>query len=231
MKLLIYLAVWKRPEITEICFMGITRLRESGLFPIDALAVISEESMIPLCEKYQIRHCFYKNLPLGEKLNYGLQIALTLEWDYVICIGSDDLIKTELLELYRPHFGYKPMLSVRNFVYLNSTTLKCRLIESNVNGLGRAIHRRVIEQYPKLWPAKGNQGMDKSSLFMLAQNGILDTRLSGIGPMAIDIKSQTNIWSYEAVLSLGTKFGFNETVQGLSLQEIEAIKELQYVAA
>lgn len=35
--------------------------------PIEALAVISEETMIPLCEKYGIRWVFYKNEPVGER--------------------------------------------------------------------------------------------------------------------------------------------------------------------
>ena len=76
MRLMIFLAVWKRPEITEICFMGINRLRKSGLFPIEAMAVISEESMKPLCKKYGIDYVMYKNEPLGEKKNYGLREAM-----------------------------------------------------------------------------------------------------------------------------------------------------------
>src|SRR6478752_4031551 len=96
-RLLVFLAVWKRPEITEICFMGIDRLRKTGLFPIEAFAVISEESMIPLCEKYNIDYCFYKNEPLGEKKNFGLTEAYKKEWDYLVEIGSDDLLKNEYL--------------------------------------------------------------------------------------------------------------------------------------
>src|SRR5688572_7778218 len=127
-KLLIFLAVWKRPEITEICFMGINRLRKSGLFPIEAFAVISEESMIPLCEKYDVQYCFYKNQPLGEKKNYGLSQAMKKDFDYLIEIGSDDLLKTELLEAYAPYFGHKHFIGLSSFYYLNSEDFECRKI-------------------------------------------------------------------------------------------------------
>lgn len=228
MKILIYLAVWKRPEVTEICFMGINRLKRYGILQIDAFAVISEESMIPLCEKYGVTYCYHDNLPLGKKLNYGLSESLKLDWDYVICIGSDDILKNELLDLYKPYFGVKPLLGIQHFVYLSSKTMGCRIVKSNIHGLGRAVSRSVVEQFPNMWPSKQNRGMDKYSHFLLATNGIFDTRVSGSGPLAIDIKSQVNIWPYT---SIGVKYNFEDAVTGLSVEEIEAIKSLQYVAA
>lgn len=148
MKLLIFLAVWKRPEITEICFMGISRLRKNSRFPIEAFAVISEESMIPLCRKYQIKYTFYKNEPLGEKKNAGLTKAMELEWDYLIEIGSDDLLKDELIELYAGHFGKYEMFGTKDSIIIDSATGKCRRLQSDTTyGLGRCISRKTIEKY------------------------------------------------------------------------------------
>ena len=229
-KLLIFLAVWKRPEITEICFMGINRLRKSGLFPIQALAVISEISMIPLCKKYDIDYVMYKNEPLGEKKNFGVKAALTKDWDYLIEIGSDDLLKNELLQLYAPHFGHKHLLGCSDFAYVNSEDLECRRIRTKTvpYGIGRAISREAIKKIGNLWPMKANQSMDGSSHIAFVRSGFPDTRVRGEHPLAIDIKSEVNIWPFNYLE--GTKIEFAEAVSGISAEEIEAIKSL-YVAA
>ncbi len=119
MKLLFFLAAWKRPAITEICFMGINRLKRSGLYHIDSLVVISEQSMVPLCKKHGIDYVFYKNEPLGEKKNFGLTQAFKKSWDYLIELGSDDLLKNELFEIYRPYLGNRELLGICNFAYIN----------------------------------------------------------------------------------------------------------------
>jgi hypothetical protein len=142
---LIFLAAWRRPEITEICFVGLNRIKNR--FGYEALVVISEESMIPLCEKYNIRWTFYKNEPLGEKKNHGLNEAMKLEWDYLLEIGSDDLIKDELIELYQPLFGKYDYFGTKDAVIIDSATGRCNRLKSDTTyGLGRCISRKVIEE-------------------------------------------------------------------------------------
>lgn len=146
MRLLVFLAVWKRPEITEICFMGLRRLIKNSRYPIEAFAVISEESMIGLCEKYGIKWTFYKNDPLGEKKNHGLNEAMKLEWDYLLEIGSDDLVKDELVELYAPFFGKYDLFGTKDAIIINSEDGTCRRLKSDTTyGLGRCISRKALE--------------------------------------------------------------------------------------
>lgn len=151
MKILFFLAVWRRPEITEICFMGLNRLKRAGLFPVDFLAVISEDSMKPLCKKYGVDYVVHDNAPLGRKKNFGLTEAFKKDWDYLIELGSDDVLKTELLELYRPHFeSNHPQLGINSFCHLNSEDLNCRLINTATSyGLGRALERSALEKVTK----------------------------------------------------------------------------------
>ena len=148
MKFLVFLAVWRRPEITEICFMGLSRLRKNSRLPIETLAVISEESMIPLCEKYNIRWTFYKNEPVGEKKNHGLDEAMKLEWDYLLEIGSDDLVKDDLIELYADYVGKYPMFGTKDSCIIDSKDGSCRRLKSDTPfGLGRCLSRKVIEDH------------------------------------------------------------------------------------
>jgi hypothetical protein len=146
MRLLVFLAVWKRPEITEICFVGINRLIKNSRLPIEAFAVISEESMIPLCDRYNIRWTFYKNDPLGEKKNHGLNEAMKLEWDYLLEIGSDDLVKDELIDLYEPYFWKWDLFGTKDAIIINSADGMCRRLNSDTTyGLGRCISRKALE--------------------------------------------------------------------------------------
>ena len=150
MKILFFLAVWRRPEITEICFMGLNRLKRAGLFPVEFLAVISEDSMIPLCEKYGIDYVYHENLPLGKKKNFGLTEAFKKNWDFIIELGSDDVLKTELLEMYKPLFYKHVVLNIGTFCYLNSEDGDCRLIKTATSyGMGRAIERSVLEKHTR----------------------------------------------------------------------------------
>lgn len=146
MKILLFLAAWKRPEITEICFTGINRLIKNSRLPIEAFVVISEDSMIGLCNKYGIRYTMYKNDPVGEKKNHGLNEAMKLEWDYLLEIGSDDLVKDELIEAYSKYLGPLDFFGTKDSVVINSVDGQCiRLKSDTAYGLGRCIKRSVFD--------------------------------------------------------------------------------------
>ncbi len=206
--------------------MGIDRLRKTGLFPIEAFAVISEESMIPLCEKYDIDYCFYKNEPLGEKKNFGLSEAYKKDFDYLIEIGSDDLLKNEYLEEISKHLGSHDIMTINNFAYLNSEDGECRIYKSKTRfGIGRVISKSLLSKVgTKLWTDKLNQGMDNDSSHFFIRRGILDKRVISDKPLAIDIKSDVNINAFNYLN--GIPFDADECMEGLSEQEINAIKSL-----
>lgn len=223
-RLLVFIPVWKRPEITEICFMGIERLRNSGLFPIEALAVISEDSMIELCEKYSILWTMHVNQPLGEKKNHGLREALNLDWDYLIELGSDDLLKTEYLERFKNHIG-QDVFGIDHFTFLNSEDGSCRNYKTKNNfGLGRAISRKVVNKIGNLWKPVATKSMDNYSMFLMASKGFLMKRMFSDTPLGIDIKSETNIWPFNYLM--GKEASLEDTLTGLSEKEVSAIKNL-----
>jgi hypothetical protein len=209
--------------------MGVDRLRKSGLFPIQAFAVISEESMIPLCEKYDVRWVMHENEPLGRKKNFGLSEAMKLDWDYLIEIGSDNLIKTELLKTYAQFFGNTELFGCNNLAFIDSYDLDCRFYESKTHfGAGRCFSRSVFEKAgTNIWPDNRNRTLDNLSSIFLYSHGIMDKRIHLDSPMIIDIKSEENIWPFNYYW--GAKREFGEIVDGLSAEEIEAIKALSNV--
>lgn len=232
MKFLIFLAVWRRPEITEICFMGINRLRKNSRFPIETMAVISEESMICLCEKYGIRYTFYKNDPLGEKKNHGLDEAMKLEWDYLIEIGSDDLVKDELIEKYSEYAGNYDMFGTKDSVIINSENGKCRRLKSDTPfGLGRAISRKVFEKYCYGVDCYVTEGvMTRGRTTHAGQMGFFlveqAKELEGLGRLKITGKPRYRLWKDEITRGLDNNSDYFLMTQNVGHKTVETEKPL-----
>jgi len=95
-----FLAAWKRPDITEICFKGIRRLIDyANGYTGMAFCVISEPYMRPKAEKYGIKTFMYSNDYLGQKKNAGLSEAMKHEWDFMVELGSDDILSNQYMDL------------------------------------------------------------------------------------------------------------------------------------
>lgn len=206
--------------------MGLERLRKN--FNVEAFAVISEESMKPLCKKYYVDYCMHENLPLGSKKNYGLTQAMKKDFDFLVEIGSDDLLKDEFMDLYsfdRDVFG------LRDFAMIDTQTGDCRRLSDRDArfGLGRAISKDAIESFMteggyKLWADVISKGLDNDSTFALARKGYLEKRISSNDPVAIDLKSSVNIWPFNHLM--GIEYPIEKALKGLSEKEKVAIKSL-----
>lgn len=153
MRIIFFLACWKRPEITELCFMGLRRLMKykTDKFKCSSFAVISEESMIPLCEKYGIEFIMFENDPVGMKKNAGITEILKKDFDYLIELGSDDLICNELLDLYYPLMKLKEdFFGSRNLLLVDSTNGDCRELNWDGDlpqGLGRCMSKKLLNEF------------------------------------------------------------------------------------
>jgi len=208
--------------------MGLQRLKKLGKFEMEFFAVISEEEMIPLCEKYGVDWCMHENLPLGAKKNFGLQQAMKKDFDYLVEIGSDDLLKDQFLDIYS--FD-KDVFALSDFVMLNTEDGECRKLtkRDGYYGIGRAISRKCLERVfekgkPGIWSNDLNQGLDNYSTFFLARLGFMETRVKSAEPVAIDLKSEVNIWSFQR--RRGLEYSIDKALEGLSEKEITAIRQL-----
>lgn len=218
MKILLFTPVWKRPEITEICFMGVNRLRKIG--DVDMLAVLSEDEMIPLCEKYNIKYVMHENQPLGRKKNYGLRRSLEYQWDYLVEIGSDDLLKNEFLTVYP---WDRDLMCLQDAAWVCSKTGKARRIKDRTGkfGAGRAYSRKVVEAMNPMWHDLKYNGLDGDSMFRMAAKGFMSKSYESARPLVVDIKSDVNLWPYQNV---GHTYTLEEAIEGLSDEEVNAIK-------
>lgn len=176
-RVLVFLAVWQRPDITEICFMGINRLKNYShdRFNINALAVISEEEMIPLCDKYGIDYIFHENLPVGKKKNAGLTEAFNKDWDYLLEIGSDNLLRNEVLDLYEPFMkAMVPLIGLNNLVFANSYTGEGTYFRTGGSfGLGRCMERSMLENATKRIEVEANESFFGSDTLAKGNRGYI----------------------------------------------------------
>lgn len=257
-------ALYKRPEVTAICFRGLCRNREE--FNIRVLAVHSG-GFGDLCREYDVIPFEHRNLPLGEKWNAGLREALKYKWDYLLTIGSDDLLSNELLRMYS---WQDEAAGINRCGILDVATERKAIFENSyVIGCGRIIRRDVIERMgdmvtvkyreclvgpnfstipgkevtisrhfwsrvkgvtdlvnekrgvPELWMNDINHGLDYSSDCLLAANGVLQKTYLSDKILALDLKSDTNIWPFDHY----TEKEFE--IDWLSNEEEDAIRRLR----
>ena len=220
-KVLIYIPIWKRPEITEICFSGLDRIR-SHRDNVEVLCVISEDEYKSRCKAHDIEWTFFENR-LGAKKNHGLKVALKKDWDYLIEMNSDDLLKNELLDIYDTRFGTWEFFGLRNFCFLDSKTGRMRHRQSNtIFGIGRAYSRGVVEKCAPLWDDNPTAGMDNHAWKIIEDvNGFKGKQILTDEPLAVDIKSDVNIWKYNP--NTGVPYEWDDFKKGLSEREIELI--------
>ncbi len=232
---------------------------------LEVLVVISEEDYRSRCKRYDIPYTFFKNQSLGAKKNYGLEQALKFDWDYLIELNSDDVIKNELLDIYDTLSD--DYLALRNFCFLDSNTLELRQFESKTAfGIGRRYSRKAVEackvtkvnvkkscisaagalikgkqkdvkpyiaedlekvgyaeiigEGVKLWNDEASAGMDNFSNARLNDFGFKCRQIFTDEPLAVDIKSDVNIWKFNP--EAGVEYDFEKFKNGLP--ELNGIK-------
>ncbi|HEX9831252.1 MAG TPA: hypothetical protein VGA94_06145 [Thermodesulfobacteriota bacterium] len=147
MRILFYLAVWKRPEITKICFQGLKRLR--NYYPNSLVhVVLSEDYYKNECEKFGFSWTEAPNKPIGAKKNTGLKDALSRhKFDYMIELGSDDLIANDVIDIYLRVIekGYD-LFGLNRVGIIDSMSGKCINYKALIMGNGRCISRKALEK-------------------------------------------------------------------------------------
>lgn len=144
MKIKLLIALWRRPEITRICFDGVRRLQK--FIDIDPICIYSEHDSKALCDEYGFESYYHDNLPLGKKLNFGLSMALQSEWDYLMQIGSDDILNEKIFDYYKPFIENDvKAFGIKSVHFYNCIDKKSyHVVNTYPFGVGRMVHRTVF---------------------------------------------------------------------------------------
>jgi len=205
MTILILIPIFKRPEIVKLFAKGLKRLMECGheIIPLCILSPDDDyfEANLRLLDDFNLFE--YHNLPVGRKLNAGIQAALQFDWDYLMNFGSDNILNPEIWDLYEPYLkAGNPFFGLSNLYFYDNETKECILMNNYARsvscGAGRMIHRKVFDKLEskglELYSDRLDSGLDTNSSEKLTGLGFKETIInSGCYPYILDIKSRTNI--------------------------------------
>jgi hypothetical protein len=188
-----------RPRVFELFCASIKRLRYD-LNTYIPVACVSEESDKPMCNKYYIEHFTEPNKPISRKWNRAFGYFRSIGVDYVIILGSDDIISTELLRAIVEQMERGVSLIGINTIYFYSAEgmykgKLARLQSKQILGVAKAIHHSALD--PIKWhvsPIDKNWGIDA-----IMSNAIKPhvTTKAVVDGVCVDVKTSLNInhWS------------------------------------
>lgn len=220
MKDLFLIPVWKRPQIVRICLQN---LLDQGQDNILAIASLPED--IALCESMGVHTIVHENKPLGKKWNAGLKAAIDKPWDNVITLGSDDLVKPALFEVYK-YYENVPALMLDKIIFVNSQTGGAELLRNSRVGAGRRIKRSVIESMDyKIWTDDLSKTLDRDSVTNMHLKGHASTTVHP-NPCLVGLKSDVNIWPWGIWRQFTKRMVLSEALKDLPDTTIKAVQDL-----
>jgi hypothetical protein len=192
---MILVPIWGREKITELCLDNLKELKKD--YNIDVICVVSEQwAKIKAFEK-GFKYVEVENFPLGNKMNKGVEYALRFDFDYLMNLGSDDLIDGRLFDLYKPHIEQKKkVFGINKVTFFDSKTKQLKRFDyKHMIGAGRMISREVLMKYAPIYTPDKNKCLDDNSAFNMF--GVQFNEIESEDDLIIDIKSDENIWAFD----------------------------------
>ena len=215
--------MWRRQVLTDFTFKWFNHVQKELLkknIGLYLFAVGSEgEYSRSLASRHNYNYMERPNTPVSAKRNEALEKIRDwqVEMDAVLFVDTDDLLPVDLIALYARFLsqGY-PYIGMQDIYFFESSTK--RMIHfyypkghSNYGvtlGLGRCVSRALLDKAGwKLWPDDINRNMDIKMTRKL--NPLLEDFSKGerkvvckdFNFVPLDIKTQTNIWSFDKYTS------------------------------
>jgi hypothetical protein len=208
MRVAIISAMWKRPEVFTVFAKRCQQLQKK--FNTISIVVGSEgKTSQRLANLHGISYIEQINQPLGRKMNTASIRAKDYNPDYVLCLGSDDLISDSTfsyyLQLMEEGYDY---IATEDFYFFDSKTKKASYWAGYRNdfkgmpcGAGRALSKRICQKLNwKLWYDEKysdvlDTAMDEQLRTFYHKDILINLKKNNL--MAFDIKSSTNMTPFE----------------------------------
>lgn len=227
---------WKRHNLSNIILNYYSDLKRELVHHNIILELVSVGSEGEISKKISTSNSFdyieSPNMPLGAKWNSGMLKMQDKPVDAVVITGSDDLLNKEIFLLYKEALFsgalFIGFLQLYFYDLQNNKILFWKGYNDNRRvktiGLGRCIHKYYLKMFDwKLWSDEINCGLDKdmterlsSSPFFIKNNDKhLRIKCESNSFYPIDIKTETNMWSYSEIKnkSYNTEFDANDFIE------------------
>lgn len=199
-------AVWKRKEIFEMFAKGIKVLQEKtdieyGIFISGSEGSVSKK----MVQKHGFTYIEIPNDPLAAKVNASVYASQDMNPDYILCIGSDDIITPELMKVYETYMRKGiDFIGVTDFYFYDTVSKKAaywggyrdQRRAGHTAGAGRLISSRLMKLWNwGPWENKDSKVLDNSmqTKLKITKHSIATFSLKEKGVLALDIKSATNM--------------------------------------
>jgi hypothetical protein len=203
-------AVWKRPEVFELFAQGIKHLQKNSNIDLPVFIAGSEgEKSKRMVRRHGFNYIEIKNDPLASKVNAPVQLAKTINPDYVLCLGSDDIISPGLMKEYEKEMrkGFD-FIGVTDFYFYDTVTKKSSYWGGyrdprrvgHTCGAGRLISKRLLDLWNWTpWETKDSKVLDNSMQTKLKNtpHSISTFSIKDRGVFGLDIKSSTNMTPFD----------------------------------
>lgn len=237
-KILIITAVWQRHDLTGIVLNYYRSLRIR--FPNMQLLVVGSEGEKSrlLCKGYKWNYIEAPNVPLSQKFNLLFSETEKYDFDFVILIGSDDLISEEIINFYSKNVEHAtPNLIGLTDLYFHSLEKNKTIyftgynaINTKLIGAGRCFSRTVLEMCKfRLWRHEVlNRGLDTSSSIYMKKCGVneIGFTMEQMGGVAVDLKHNVSITDWEYVKDFGNECN-SEILEKFFPEQMNNIKKLK----
>jgi len=204
-RLAIVTGCWKRPEVFQMFANSLKKLSHPNLDIVVIVAGSEGETSKQMVESNGFIYIEIPNEPLATKMNATTQLAGQMGCDYVLCVGSDDIITQELLNVYVEYmdFGFDFIgvldwyfydLPTKKMIYWGGYRDPVRL--GHTCGAGRMISRKLMTEWGWIpWDVKHSTVLDNSMQLKLklthCSQRIFSLKEKGV--FAFDIKSEVNM--------------------------------------
>jgi hypothetical protein len=140
------------------------------------------------------------NLPLANKMNLAIEHSYHFNWDYLMNIGSDDILSDRYWDAYLPAINdLEPIIMMNQLIISDCYEDKHIKQRWNVVGGGRLIRRDILQETSNelgfIYTPGMNSGLDTCSLHNMQRvKEVIPTVIDDC--LLVDLKTFTNINTY-----------------------------------
>lgn len=255
MRIAIIAPVWGRYLRTELFWRAVTRLAQQWR-PHEVTTYVSgdEPEHIALAQKYGGEFVEVENKHLGKKFNVATEAAFHDGADYIMVMGSDDILSPALGDVYKKLLEDGPFYAGLSGLAFFEPAQRRALTANGAGrpderqeepiGPGRLLSRTLVHgmwqnlrQPLEMWPSHIKSAADWWLTMNMKRFGITgcERMVDGTLPdqYLADIKSTQNVWSYDRLkdmLPQAVDADYNRMVSVLPELELEIIRELEDAA-
>lgn len=233
-KLCIVTGMWQRPDVFMMFAEGIKMLQANFSYHVEIVCCVAGSeghTSETLARAYGFQYVETPNNPLGVKMNKALLLAKSLNPDYCLMVGSDDLIGVSLMSRYCDLMVKKIDFVSLMDCYFFDTKTKLGLYwagytkphnKGKACGVGKLISRSLLDKiewncFPPGYDKILDTGFEKQ--LEKVQFTEVKINLKNENLFALDIKSSTNMTPFY-------KWDNSELIDGVDMLQKNLPKHL-----